>query len=85
MTPVGSSPRHVKTQKCRSLRNVVFVVDIRKCWIVFCSTIIVEASTPRGEVPGFKLCQVLRLGIGVVLEPLVIISNQVEASVDVCA
>lgn len=63
MSPVSSSPSHIKTHQCGALPNVVLEVDIRECRIMLSSAVVVEASTPRREVPCFKLCQVLGLGV----------------------
>lgn len=52
---------------------------------MFGETLIVEVATPRLKVTTFELRKELWLSVRVVLKPLVVIGDDVEAGVDVRA
>jgi len=52
---------------------------------MLCKALVVKITAPRLEVPGFISRNVLRLGKGMVLEPLIECADNVEAGINVCA
>lgn len=72
--------------KRESSQHVDISREFSTPWIEHaCQTVIVEVTRPRLEPSSFELRPELGLGVRVVLEPLVIVSNEVESSVDVSA